>query len=138
MNKSEIIQFLNDNPACYLATSEKDKPHVRAMRMVRADEKGLLFQTIDGKDMAKQMRENPNMEVCFYNAENGIQIRVSGRATSVEDLDLKKEIAEKRPFLKPLIQEKGFGMIRVFRIVDGVAVVWTMKTNFLPKEYVRL
>ena len=138
MTKTEIIQFLNDNSICYLATSEKNKPHVRAMRMVRADERGLIFQTVEGKDLPRQMRENPSVEVCFYNAENSIQIRVSGRATSVEDLNLKKEIAEKRPFLKPLIEEKGFDLIPVFRIVDGVAVVWTMKTNFLPKEYIHL
>jgi uncharacterized pyridoxamine 5'-phosphate oxidase family protein len=138
MNKPEIIQFLNDNPTCYLATSDKNKPHVRAMRMVRADEKGLIFQTVDGKDLPKQMKGNPDIEVCFFNADKGIQIRVSGRANELKDIDLKKEIVEKRPFLKELIDKKGFDVMPVFRIVDCVAVVWTMKTNFLPKEYIKL
>jgi uncharacterized pyridoxamine 5'-phosphate oxidase family protein len=138
MTKTEIIQFLNDNPTCYLATSEKNKPHVRAMRMVRADEKGLIFQTVDGKDLPKQMKGNPDIEVCFFNADKGIQIRVSGRANELKDMDLKKEIVEMRPFLKELTEKKGFDVMPVFRIVDCVAVVWTMKTNFLPKEYVHL
>ena len=138
MTKSEIIQFLNDNPTCYLATSENNKPRVRAMRMVRADEKGLIFQTVDGKDLPKQVKGNPDIEVCFFNAEKGIQIRVSGKAKELKDLDLKKEIAEKRPFLKELIEKKGFDVMPVFRIVNCVAVVWTMKTNFLPKEYINL
>ena len=138
MTKSEIIQFLNDNPTCYLATSENNKPRVRGMRMVRADEKGLIFQTVDGKDLPKQVKGNPDIEVCFFNAEKGIQIRVSGKANELKDLDLKKEIAEKRPFLKELIEKKGFDVIPVFRIADCVAVVWTMKTNFLPKEYINL
>ena len=50
----------------------------------------------------------------------------------------KKEIAEKRPFLKPWIEKKGFDVMPVFRVVDCVACVWTMETNLLPKEYVKL
>lgn len=96
MNKTEILEFLNANPTCYLATSINDKPYVRAMRMVSADEKGLIFQTVEGKDLPKQMMENPSIEVCFYNMKENVQIRVAGKATLFEDLDLKKKIAEQR------------------------------------------
>jgi pyridoxamine 5'-phosphate oxidase len=137
MTKAEIIEFLNANPTCYLATSQNNTPHVRAMRMYRADEKGIIFQTVDGKDLPKQLLGNQNVEVCFFSTEKGIQIRVSGKATVVDDLDLKKEIAEKRPFLKPWIEKKGFDVMPVFRVVDCVAHVWTMETNLLPKEYVK-
>src|SRR5512136_403289 len=137
MNKTEILEFLNANPTCYLATSIKNKPYVRAMRMVRADEQGLIFQTVDGKDLPKQMMENPSVEVCFYNMKENVQIRVAGRAILVEDPDLKKKIVEQRPFLKPLIEKKGFDVMPVFRIVDCVAYTWTMATNFSPKEYIR-
>jgi len=138
MTKTEILEFLNANPTCYLATSENNKPHVRAMRMYRADEKGIIFQTVDGKDLPKQLKGNPNVEVCFFSMEKNVQIRVSGKATLVEDLDLKKEIVEKRPFLKPWIEKMGFDVIPVFRIVDCVAHKWTMETNLSPKEYVNL
>ncbi len=137
MNKTEILEFINANPTCYLATSAHNKPYVRAMRMVSADEKGLIFQTIDGKDLPKQMTENPFVEVCFYNTKENVQVRVAGKAVLLEDLELKKKIAEQRPFLKPLIEKKGFEVIPVFRIVDCVACTWTMATNFSPKEYVR-
>jgi pyridoxamine 5'-phosphate oxidase len=137
MTKAEIIEFLNANPTCYLATSQNNTPHVRAMRMYRADEKGIIFQTVDGKDLPRQLLGNQNVEVCFFSTEKGVQIRVSGKATKVDDLDLKKEIAEKRPFLKPWIEKKGFDVMPVFRVVDCVAWVWTMETNLLPKEYVK-
>jgi uncharacterized pyridoxamine 5'-phosphate oxidase family protein len=138
MTKTEILEFLNANPTCYLATSEHNKPHVRAMRMHRADEKGIIFQTVDGKDLPKQLTENPHVEVCFYNMEKNFQVRVSGKATLVEDLELRKEIVESRPFLKPLVEKRGFDMISVFRIVDCVAHTWTRATNLVPKEYVKL
>ena len=137
MNKTEIIEFLNANPTCYLATSINNKPYVRAMRMVSADEKGLIFQTVDGKDLPKQVKENPAVEVCFYSMKENVQIRVAGKAAWVEDQDLKIKIAEQRPFMKPLIEKNGFGVMPVFRIVDCVAHTWTMATNFSPKEYVR-
>ena len=137
MTKTEIIEFLNANPTCYLATSEGNKPRVRALRMVRADEKGILFQTVEGKDLPKQLKDNPQVEICFYNAEKNVQVRVAGKATLVEDPALQKEILEQRPFLKPLVEKKGLSAIPVFRIVDCAAYVWTMETNFAPKQYVK-
>lgn len=137
MTKAEILELINAHPLCYLATSENNKPHVRAMGMYCADEKGMIFQTVDGKDLPKQLKANPNVEVCFFSPEKNIQIRVSGKATLLEDRDLKKEIVEKRPFLKPWMETKGFDMIPVFRIVDCVAYEWTMEKNLLPKEYVK-
>jgi uncharacterized pyridoxamine 5'-phosphate oxidase family protein len=138
MTKTEILEFINANPTCYFATSENNKPRVRGMRMYRADGKGIIFQTSDVKDLFKQLNKNPHVELCFFNNEKNIQIRVSGKATFVDDLDLKKEIVEKRSFLKPWVEKKGFDMIVVFRIVNCVAHQWTMETNFLPKEYINL
>ena len=106
--------------------------------MYRADEKGIIFQTSDVKDLCKQLKENPHVELCFYSNGENIQIRISGKARFVNDLDLKKEIVEKRPFLKPWVEKKGFDMIVVLRIVDCVAHQWTMETNFSPKEYIHL
>ena len=136
MTKTEILEFINANPTCYFATSVNDKPHVRGMRMYLADGKGIIFQTSNVKDLYKQLKENPYVELCFHSNERNIQIRISGKTTFLNDLDLKKEIVEKRPFLKPWVEKKGFDMIIVFRVVDCVAHQWTMEMNFLPKDYI--
>ena len=138
MIRSEILEFLNANPICYLATSENNRPHVRALGMIRADEKGMLFQTVEGKDLPKQLQQNPEVEVCFFDREKNTQVRVQGKAALVNDLELKKEIVEKRPFLKPWVEKNGFDPIFVFRVLDCTALVWTMATNFAPKEYIRI
>ena len=78
MNKTEILEFLNANPTCYLATVEGDKPHVRAMGLFRADENGIIIETGTFKDVYKQMVANPNVELCVFSAKDDIQIRVSG------------------------------------------------------------
>ena len=140
MNKSEIFAFLNANPVFHLATVEGNRPHVRGMLMYRADEQGILFHTGKMKNLYKQLTENPHAELCFNNGnfENLIQVRISGTVELVEDLELKKEIVQKREFLRPWVEQTGYEPLAVYRLKKGVATVWTMKTNFAPKEFVEL
>jgi len=138
MTKDEILKFLNDHPASFLATLEGDQPRVRGMGLVKADEKGLLYQTADVKDLWKQVEKNRKMEACFWDPQANITIRVTGVAEVIEDEAVKEEIVAKRPFLKPLVQKSGYGPIKVFRVTGCKAFVWTMATNFAPKEYIDL
>jgi pyridoxamine 5'-phosphate oxidase len=137
MNKSEILEFLNANPTCYLATVEGKQPRVRAIGMFRADEKGIIIETGTFKDMYKQMAANPNVELCFYNNKAGVQIRVSGAVEPVDDIGLKKEIVAKRPFLKERVAKGGYEAMGVFRL-KGKAYVWSFQTSSEPKKYVQL
>ena len=137
MTKTDIIKFINENPACHLATAEKDQPHVRGMLMYRADEQGILFHTGTTKDLYRQLKANPKVELCFFNPKTKEQLRVTGSAESVEDQQLKEEIVANRPFMQPWIKENGYGFLAVFRVKDCAATVWTMATNLAPKEWIK-
>jgi len=137
VNKAEILKFLNANPTCYLATVEGNRPHVRAMGMFRADENGIIIETGTFKDVYKQMVANPNVELCFFNAKDGIQIRVSGAVEPLDDIELKKEIVAQRPFLKERIAKGGYEAMGVFRL-KGQAYVWSFQNVAEPKKYVPL
>jgi len=137
MTKQEILAALNANPICYVATVEGNKPHVRAMGLFRADEDGIIFQAWKIKDIHKQIVNNPEVEICC-NTKDGKQIRISGRFEIVEDLALKKEIEAKRPFMTPVIKEKSYDVVAVYRLRHGKACVWTMAENFAPKTYIDL
>ena len=138
MNKAEILAFLNANPDCHLATVEGNKPHVRGIGIYRADENGIIFQTEKIKDLYKQLAENPNVELCFNNYKDGIQVRVSGTVELVDDVELKKEIMAKRQFLRQLVEKEGYEAIAVYRLRKGIATVWTFATNLAPKTYIQL
>ena len=138
MTKDEILKFLNEHPASFFATMEGDQPRVRGMALIRADEKGLLYQTADAKNMWQQLVKNPKVEVSFNDLQAGIQIRITGVMEAVLDQSLKEEILKLRPFLKPVVEKQGFEPIKVFRITKCKAYVWTMEKNFAPKEYVDL
>ena len=137
MNKAEIIEFMNATHACYFSTVEGNKPHVRAIGIVKADEDGIIIQTGTYKDIYKQLSANHNVELCFHNAKDGIQVRVSGAVEPLDDLELKKEIVEERKFLKPIVEKEGYEAIVVYRL-KGMATVWSFKTNLDPKTYVQL
>ena len=135
MSKKEILEALNANHTCAFATVEGKKPHVRYLAMVKADESGLIFQSWTLKDIHKQIVENPEVELSF-NIGDGKQIRVSGRVEIVDDIALKQEVAAQRPFMKPIIDEKGWDVATIYR-VQGKASVWGgSKENFVPKTWV--
>ena len=137
MDKAEIIDFMNANTQSRMATVEGNKPHVRGISIIKADENGIIIQTSTRKDIYKQLLANPNVELWFGNEEQGIQLRVSGAVEPVDDIELKKEIVVQRPFLKQRIEEGGYEAMGVFRL-KGVAYVWTFQTGLDPKTYIQL
>lgn len=144
MNNQEIFAFMGKNPGFFLATVEEDLPRVRGMFLYSADESGIVFHTGAFKDVCKQILQNPNVQLCFYSPEDGIQIRVRGTLQSIDDNALKEEISEhpSRFFLKPwkssVSAEEFYKNFYVFRMSDGIANVWTMQTNWEQKTDIAL
>jgi len=138
MTREEILAFLNANPICFLATAEDCKPHVRGMMLFRADERGIIFHTGEGKDMTIQMHNNPLCEVCVWDQKTNIQVRVSGAVEFLDDLEMKKQLVAERPFLQPMVDQFGYDAFAVFRVKDCVATVWTMAEAMAPKTFVKL
>ena len=136
MKKSELISFIKENPVCYLATVEENRPHVRALSVYKVDESGFLLQISTIKGVYKELMKNPRVELCFNGS--GKQVRVSGTAEFIEDQGLKEDALKERPFLQRLVDAQGYGAIQVFRVANPVATVWTMATNFEPREFFEL
>ena len=136
MNRDEILAFLNANPSCHLATMEDDQPRVRGMFMYRADEKGIIFHTGDFKSLYSQVKGNKKVEICFSSPDK--QVRVEGVAEITDDAKLRQEVLEARPWLKPLMGQRGEDALIIFRITGCKATVWTMETNLEPKTFVSL
>lgn len=125
MDKKEILAFITANPVGFLATVEGNKPHVRAMGTYQADENGIIFAMQAPKDVYKQLRNNHEIEVCYW--ANNVQIRVNGKVQEVTDKAVKNEIVEKRPFYKPGVEKEGLGYVGAFILKHGKATVLDMK-----------
>ncbi len=138
MTKHEIFELIRHNPTFALATAEENRPHVRMIMLYRADEDGIIFNTGENKDLHKQLSKNENVELCFYIAEEGRQIRITGSVEEIEDLELKKQIVADMPFLKEWVDKEGYDVLVVYCLRHGKATIWTMESNFRPKEYIQL
>ena len=135
MTGKEILAFITKNQACFLATVENGKPRVRGMTMHRADENGIIFVTGKNKDLYHQLIANPSVELCFFSPTERIQVRINGTAEPVEDMDLKREVVQNRPFMQPWIEKNGYENLALFRVKDCLAAVWTFETNFAPTVF---
>jgi len=130
MDKKEILAFITANPTHFLATTDGKKPHVRAFGTYRADENGIIYFTQSVKDVYKQMAKYPDIETCYW--ANKIMIRVVGKVQPVEDMAQKKELVEKRPFLKPQVEKNGWDYLKLFILKNAKATVLDMNTPSTP------
>ncbi len=138
MDKNEIFKFMRENPAMALATAEEDRPYVRIIMLYKADEGGIVFCTGENKDLNQQLRKNPMVEICFVDAKKEKQLRVSGTVEEIEDVELKRQVVRDWPFLKEWVDREGIDVLVLYRLVGGRAIVWTMETNFAPKQFINL
>ncbi len=143
MNFKDCIKFANENPVCYLATIDDGQPRVRGFLLWFADETGFYFHTGATKSVCKQLKKNPNLEICFFAPAPppnvGKMMRLAGKVRFLDDITLKTRLLEERPFLKAI----GTGrpddpLLVVFQIYTGEAHFWTMENNMRESETERI
>jgi uncharacterized pyridoxamine 5'-phosphate oxidase family protein len=106
-----------------------------------ADDKGFYFQTESVKSVYKQLRNNSNVELCFYvpGPNAGTMMRVTGKVGFIHDLALKIKVLTDRPFLKALgIKGPEDQLLIIFRVYSGEAYFWTMANNMKEAEIERI
>jgi uncharacterized pyridoxamine 5'-phosphate oxidase family protein len=94
----EVNDFLKKCGTYYLATVDGDQPRVRPFGTVNIFEGKLYIQTGKSKDVSKQMKKNPKIEICGFTA--GQWIRVAGTAVEDDRVKAKEAMLEAYPSLK--------------------------------------
>ncbi|GHU06781.1 pyridoxamine 5'-phosphate oxidase [Spirochaetia bacterium] len=96
----EVYDFLKKCETYYLATVEGDKPRVRPFGTVDLFEDKLYIQTGKSKNVSKQMKANPNIEISA--TSGGEWIRVEAVAVEDDRIEAKKHMLEAYPSLKSM------------------------------------
>jgi pyridoxamine 5'-phosphate oxidase len=142
MDFKDCIQFANDNPVCFIATMDDDQPRVRGFLMMSADESGFYFITFSPKQCTRQFKENPKVEICFYNnppeLQGAKQMRVTGEAEFLDDEELLEKAYQARAFLEELAGRPIKPLVEVFRISTGEAHFWTLQDVLKEPELERI
>lgn len=96
----KAFEFLNQNRDVAFATSENNIPKIRVFQIMRLDGRTLYFATSPKKEVYRQLRDNPEVELLAM--KGNISVRVSGKGDfSVED-SIQQRIYEGSSILKRL------------------------------------
>ena len=96
----EVYEFLKKVGTYYLATVDSDQPRVRPFGTVDIFEDKLYIQTGKTKDVSKQIKINPKIEISAF--DGGTWIRVQARAIEDNRLEAKQHMLESYPELKTM------------------------------------
>jgi uncharacterized pyridoxamine 5'-phosphate oxidase family protein len=138
MTRDEILGWVAEHRQFCLATVEGDQPRVRVFGSALVIDEGVHFLMGKGKDVYTQVCTNPAVEMCFYDADEGVQVRVSGEATLVTGDAIWEKVFELMPFARTLVERRGVENMALFRVQGANALVWTRETTSAPKKYVVL
>lgn len=100
-NMEEVYNFIKSCNYYFIATTEGDQPRVRPFGTINIFEDKLYIQTGHSKRIAKQLAENPKVEICAY---NGTTQWVRVEATLAEDsrIEAKKSMLDAYPSLQKM------------------------------------
>ncbi len=107
-----------------------DQPRVRVLMLWFANEDGFYFGTFSPKEFVRQLRENPKVEVCFYNNPPDLggakMLRMMGEVEFVDDEGLKDRFVQERLFLEIIAGQPIRPLTEIFCMHHGDAHFWTM------------
>jgi uncharacterized pyridoxamine 5'-phosphate oxidase family protein len=122
----EILEFISQNPVCTLATSEEGQPHVRGFLSNIIDGK-LWFTSSTDKSVGRQLRANPNVELCYLSQDFSKMLRIRATMKAVDDRRVKQQLIDTRDYLAHFAADDPAFML--LSPVDGDAWFWTLADN---------
>lgn len=117
---NEVYEFLKNCETYYLATMDGDQPRVRPFGTVDLFEDKLYIQTGKVKDVSKQMKANPKVELSgMY---QGKWIRIAAEAVLDERIEAQEHMLAAYPSLQAMYKP-GDGNTEVFYLKNATAQI---------------
>jgi uncharacterized pyridoxamine 5'-phosphate oxidase family protein len=126
----EVYEFLKKCGTYYLATVDGNKPRVRPFGTVDIFENRLYIQTGKVKNVSKQIKANPNVELCAMSPDNK-WIRLEAVAVEDSRIEAKQHMLEAYPSLKGRYSAEDDNT-QVFYLKDATATIASFGEE--PKE----
>ena len=98
----EVVKFLKECGAYFLATVDGDQPRVRPFGTANIFEGKLYIQTGKSKDCSKQIQKNGKVEICAMNKAGNEWVRVAGTLVRDDRREPKVDMLEHYPELKSM------------------------------------
>ena len=116
----EVYEFLKQAGVYFLATTEGDQPRVRPFGTIDLFEDKLCFQTGKVKNVSKQIKENPKVEISAMSGEKWI--RITAEAVLDDRVEAQEHMLSMYPALRAQYQP-GDGNTEVFYLKNATAKI---------------
>lgn len=126
----EVYEFLKNAGTYYLATVDGDQARVRPFGTIDIFDGALTIQTGAVKDVSKQMKANPKVEISAFIAPEWI--RVTADAVLDERIEAAEHMLANYPGLAERYQP-GDGNCEIFRLENVKAKIESFVAE--PKEF---
>ena len=107
-----------------------------------ADKTGFYYHTGTPKSVCRQLKKNPNVELCFYAPGEqgaGTMMRVTGKVEFLEDRALEERLFLDRPWVRDLMKAPPKdAKLTMFCIAHGEAYFRTMEYNMRERDAPRV
>nr|WP_319489548.1 pyridoxamine 5'-phosphate oxidase family protein [uncultured Caproiciproducens sp.] len=121
----EVLQFLTENSTFYLATVEGDLPKVRPFGFVMKCDGKICFCTNNQKNVYKQMKANPNIEISAA-TNDGKWLRLKGKAVFCTSKEKRQAALTAAPYLSRMYSVDD-AIFEIFYIDQAEATFSNMK-----------
>lgn len=117
---NEVYEFLKQANTYFLATNDQGQPRNRPFGTIDLYNDQLYIQTGLTKDCAKQMLEDPRIEICAMVKDRWI--RIQAKAYLDDNIEAQKHMLQQYPSLQAMYQP-GDGNTAVFYLQDVTATI---------------
>jgi uncharacterized pyridoxamine 5'-phosphate oxidase family protein len=117
----EVYDFLKKCETYYLATVEGDQPRVRPFGTAAIFEDKLYIQCGKQKNVSKQMKANPKVEICAWDPSAGKWLRIEAVVVEDDRREPKQYMLDQYPSLKAIYSADDANT-QVFYLKDATAI----------------
>jgi uncharacterized pyridoxamine 5'-phosphate oxidase family protein len=118
----EVYEFLKKCGSYYVATADGDQPRVRPFGTALIFEDKLYIQTGKVKNVSKQMKKNPKIEICAVS--EGKWVRVEAVAVEDDRTEARQAMLDAYPNLKNMYKADD-GNCQVLYLQNATATFYS-------------
>lgn len=134
MSYQDVLAFVQENPVCFIATTDGDQPRVRGFLTVLFNDGKIYFTTGAMKNVYRQLSANPNIELCYCSKDFRKMLRITGKIEIVDDREKKQQLLNERDYLKSFGGKVDDPRFILLRLSHGKARFWTIQQNMRESE----
>jgi uncharacterized pyridoxamine 5'-phosphate oxidase family protein len=117
----EFIRFFKENPVCFLATAENGMPRVRPVQLMFEDDGKLYFCTANTKDVFRQLKTVPFVQLATTSKDYVTTLRVTGEVKFCGDRSVKESIMKESALVRSIYKTPDNPVFEAFYIEHGTA-----------------